>query len=127
MEDMEIEIMFGMILKTFFFGVYADCLLMLEELTKKVNCKKGLKELKKVTPAMYYLGNDIFSLLKHKYIIVNTNTGIEKIKRIDMISQLIDTKRYMIRAMLYLLEDHPISTPQILDQVNKLRGSDQNQ
>jgi hypothetical protein len=122
MDDPEVEVMLGLIMRTFFFGIYEDCLVMLQELCLKVKCKKGIAYLKKIHPLMHFLGNDTFGLMHHKYIKLNTPTGMVMLKRMELKKIVIDTKSYMIQALLALLEEHPVSTPEILQQVNALRG-----
>jgi len=123
MDDLQVEVMLGIIIKSFFYGIYGDCLIMTTELCNTVKCKKGISILKKVHPIMYYIGNDAYILMNHKIIKLNTPLGITILKRMDFRKLVLDAKTYIIDAILYLLEEHPLQTPQVIEQFNKLGGT----
>lgn len=71
---------------------------------------------------MFYLGNDTFRLMSHKFIKINSPQGLYIIKRMELKKIVIDAKSKMIDAILALLEEHPPTDPAILDQINNMRG-----
>jgi hypothetical protein len=102
---------------------YGDALIHLKTIAENIKCPKASRELKGVSDIIYYSGNMLPYILAQEAPLIQINRGgsLEFVTKDQILGEVVQAKRSLTRAMLYLMEDIGLDMPAFVESINKVR------